>query len=84
MNVHILHELYSNSVTKRVTPYSSMKKAKEQLNYLLDSAKNVDGWTVEPEHMYMDGQKYDCFKLVPPSKNVNSIVFLVIYTKEVL
>lgn len=85
MNVYIVHELYHNSITKRITPFSSKKKAQEYVDNILKSAVERDNWSVEDEHFWINSRwiAVSGHRLIPPSKNVNNIEFIYFFQEEV-
>jgi hypothetical protein len=83
MKVHYVHEVYSNNVTKRITMFSSLKKAEKYVDEIVSFTIRHDHWTKEVDHVYRDGGKFAGVRLIPPSKNMYNSELLFIFSAEV-
>ena len=82
MKVHYVHELYGNNVTKRISVFSSKKKAVSYIEYIVKCAVQEDRWTskeltdfpVEIEHGV---------RIIPPNGRTLDSELLLYFSTEV-
>lgn len=83
MKVHYVHELYSNNVTKRITMFSSKKKAQDYVDMVVNCAIDYDKWFTREEYVWREDRKTYGVRIIPSSARMQDSVMLFIFSDEV-